>query len=332
VLALGSGAGALAGGVAALAWSRAAEGLGFLLVSVAAPALIRQVVPPQRLALSMGLWGTYMPTGTALALLLGPLVAGWAGWRWWWAVLAGLAALAALALARRTGLRDPPAMPGVARPAHVTPDAGPGLRDGWADALRGGLGTPGPWLVGAVFACYAAQWLTVIGFLPTVYAEAGIGGPQAGAMTAAVALANVAGNLAAGRLLHRGWAPQRLLLLGFGAMALGAFLAFGGPGHWPQAARFAAVLAFSAFGGLVPATLFTSAVRVAPNGAAVPAVIGLTIQCSAFGQFVGPPLAATWTAAHGGWSATWVATGAAALAGALLAAALGRRLRAGADA
>ena len=322
VLALGSGAGALAGSVAALAWSRAAEGLGFLLVSVAAPALIRQIVPPQRLALSMGLWGTYMPTGTALALLLGPLVAGWAGWRWWWTALAALAALAAVALVRRLGSCEPPsAVPACAGPAG-----------GWAGALRGSLGAPGPWLVGAVFACYAAQWLTVIGFLPTIYAEAGIGGPQAGAMTAAVALANVAGNLAAGRLLHRGWAPQRLLLLGFGAMALGAFLAFGGPGHWPEAARFAAVLGFSAFGGLVPATLFTAAVRVAPGAAAVPAVIGLTIQCSAFGQFVGPPLAAAWTAAHGGWSATWIATGAAALAGALLAVALGRRLRADAGA
>jgi len=319
VLTLGSGAGALAGGVAALAWSRAAEGLGFLLVSVAAPALIRQVVPPQRLALSMGLWGTYMPAGTALALLFGPLVAGWVGWRWWWAALAGLAALASLMLVRRLGLREAPAMPGGAGPAG-----------GWTAALRSSLGASGPWLVGAVFACYAAQWLTVIGFLPTVYDEAGLGGPQAGAMTAAVALANVAGNLAAGRLLHRGWAPQHLLLLGFGAMALGAFLAFGGPAHWPEAARFAAVLGFSAFGGLVPATLFTSAVRVAPSGAAVPAVIGLTIQCSALGQFVGPPLAAAWTAAHGGWSATWVPTGVAALVGALLAVALGRRLRAGA--
>lgn len=327
VLALGSGAGALAGSVAALAWSRAAEGLGFLLVSVAAPALIRQVVPPQRLALSMGLWGTYMPTGTALALLLGPLVAGCAGWRWWWAALAGLAALAALALVRRMGLRDPSAMPGVAGAADAAPAEDPGPHSSRAGALRGSLGTSGPWLVGAIFACYAAQWLTVIGFLPTVYDEAGIGGLQAGAMTAAVALANVTGNLAAGRLLHRGWAPQRLLLLGFGAMALGAFLAFGLSGHWPEAARFAAVLGFSAFGGLVPATLFTAAVRVAPSGAAVPAVLGLTIQCSAVGQFVGPPLAAAWTAAHGGWSAIWIATGMAALAGALLALALGRRLQ-----
>ena len=48
-------------------------------------------------------------------------------------------------------------------------------------------------------------------------------------------------------------------------------------------------------------------------------IVGLTIQCSALGQFAGPPLAAAWAATHGGWSATWMATGAAAAVGALLA-------------
>lgn len=332
VLAVASAGGAWAGQAAALLAWRALEGVGFLLVSVAAPALIRRLVPPQRLNLSLGLWGTYMPAGTALALLLGPLATDAAGWRAWWLVLALLAAVAAAGAAWRLGRdadRDPRAadgLPAAAGTADARESAGAGagplaaeaVRPGWPALLRASVGAPGPWIVGAVFACYAAQWLTVIGFLPTIHAEAGLAGAQAGALTALVALVNVVGNVAAGRLLQRGWPPCRLLHLGFGAMALGAWVGFGLPDAAPLL-RHAALLLFSAVGGLIPATLFACAVRVAPGGAAVPVIVGLTIQCSALGQFAGPPLAAAWAAAHGGWSATWMATGAAAAAGALLA-------------
>lgn len=333
VLAVASASGAWAGQAAALLAWRALEGVGFLLVSVAAPALIRRLVPPQRLNLSLGLWGTYMPAGTALALLLGPLATDAAGWRAWWLALALLAAVAAAGAAWRLGRdgdRDPRAadgLPAAAGAAEARESAGAGagplaaeaVRPGWPALLRASVGAPGPWIVGAAFACYAAQWLTVIGFLPTIHSEAGLTGAQAGALTALVALVNVVGNLAAGRLLQRGWPPCRLLHLGFGAMALGAGVAFGLQDEVPALLRHAALLLFSAVGGLIPATLFACAVRVAPGGAAVPVIVGLTIQCSALGQFAGPPLAAAWAAAHGGWSATWMATGAAAAAGALLA-------------
>jgi MFS family permease len=308
VLAGASAGGAWAGQAAALLVWRAVEGLGFLLVSVAAPALIRSLVPPQRLSLSMGLWGTYMPAGTALALLLGPLATDGAGWRAWWVALALLAAAAAAGAAWRFD-------GGIDAGARVAGGPAPG----WPAVLRASVGAPGPWIVGATFACYAAQWLTVIGFLPSIHAEAGLTSAQAGALTALVALVNVGGNVAAGRLLQRGWPPCRLLHLGFGAMALGAWVAFGMHDEVPALCRHAALLWFSAVGGLIPATLFTCAVRVAPGSAAVPVIVGLTIQCSALGQFAGPPLAAAWAATHGGWSATWMATGAAAAVGALLA-------------
>jgi hypothetical protein len=275
-----------------------------------------------------------MPAGTALALLLGPLATDAAGWRAWWLALALLAAVAAAGAAWRLGRDtdrdaraagvDPAATAATARARETAgsrgaPVAAEGVRPGWPALLRASVGAPGPWIVGAAFACYAAQWLTVIGFLPTIHAEAGLAGAQAGALTALVALVNVVGNLAAGRLLQRGWPPCRLLHLGFGAMALGAGVAFGLQDEVPALLRHGALLLFSAVGGLIPATLFACAVRVAPGGAAVPVVVGLTIQCSALGQFAGPPLAAAWAAASGGWSAIWMATGVAAAAGALLA-------------
>jgi MFS family permease len=66
---------------------RAVEGLGFLLVVLAAPSLIRQLVPARQLPSFLGLWGAYMPAGAALAQMCGPLLIAGLGWAGWWGVL-----------------------------------------------------------------------------------------------------------------------------------------------------------------------------------------------------------------------------------------------------
>ncbi len=81
VLASASLAGAWATQPAELLVLRALEGLGFLLVVLPVPSLIRQLVPPSRLALHLGLWGTYMATGTSLVLAGGPVAMAMIGWQ-----------------------------------------------------------------------------------------------------------------------------------------------------------------------------------------------------------------------------------------------------------
>jgi MFS transporter, CP family, cyanate transporter len=54
--------------------ARAVEGVGFVLVVLAAPPLIRRHVPPEQLQMALGSWGAFMPAGNALALLIGPWV------------------------------------------------------------------------------------------------------------------------------------------------------------------------------------------------------------------------------------------------------------------
>ena len=317
ILAAASVAGSFAQGAGSLLVGRAAEGAGFLLVSLSAPALIRALVPAQRLSLRMGLWGTYMPTGMALALLAGPVVMARYGWSAWWLGL-GLLAAAMAAWARRVlGWNDAGTSPSQATTQPKT---------AWIGVLRQTLGRRGPWLVALAFGAYSSQWITVIGFLPTIYADAGVAQGTAGLLTALAAAANIIGNVMAGRLLHRGRPPVLLLLIGFTTMGLTAFAAFGLSEATTATGRYTAVLAFSAVGGLIPGTLFALAVRVAPHDQAVPAVVGWTLQCSAFGQFIGPPVAAWWTSHHGGWSQTWVTTASAAAVGLLLALALGQAL------
>ena len=73
---------------------------------------------------------------------------------------------------------------------------------------------------------YSSQWLAVIGFLPSIYLQAGIGGAAVGLLTALAAAVNIIGNVGSGRLLQRGLRPQTLLYIGFAAMSLGALMAF----------------------------------------------------------------------------------------------------------
>ena len=315
LLAAASALGAVVDGVPWLLALRAVEGFGFLMVVLPAPGLIRRLVAPARLSVMLGVWGTYMPLGAALGLLVGPLWITELGWRSWWALLGVLSA--AMALLLWHGVADAPAAQTASQSLSV------------AQRLRLTLGRSGPWLVAISFALYSSQWLAVIGFLPVIYTAAGITAGTTGVLTALAAAVNMLGNLAAGRLLHRGAPPAWLLAAGFSVMALAAAAAFAGGGGagLPPALRYAAVLLFSMVGGMIPATLFALAIRVAPGEQTVSTTVGWMQQWSAFGQFAGPPVVAWLAARAGGWQWTWLATGAASAAGLLLAWGLSHRLR-----
>lgn len=317
--------GAFAREVDSLLVLRAIEGFGFLLVSMPAPGLIRQLVAPRRLSAMLGLWGAYMPLGTALALLTGPFVIDLINWRAWWLGLAVLSVLAAAWVwkvvppdwTRRSGASGPKA-----------PSAG------WGARLLQTLGSAGPWLVALTFSMYSGQWLAVIGFLPSIYAAAGFSGASIALLTALVAAVNMIGNIASGRLLGRGVAAQHLLFAGFFFMGLGTVLAFVGwplstaGAELPASVRLLGVLMFSMIGGMIPGTLFSLAVRLAPGEGTISTTVGWMQQWAAFGQFAGPPVVAWVASQAGGWHWTWVFTVGCCVAGALLAVQLGRRSRA----
>ncbi|MFT3721269.1 CynX/NimT family MFS transporter [Pseudorhodoferax sp.] len=304
VLGAASLAGGLAQDAATLLALRAVEGCGFLLAATPAPSLIRRVAAPGELDAKMGLWGAYMPLGTALALLAGPLLLPRIGWPGWWWLLAALSLAMAAWLWR--ALPPDPLRTGAASA-------------GWKDRLRRTLAAPGPWLLALGFAVYSGQWLAVVGFLPTIYAQARVGPAAAGALTALVAVVNMVGNIGAGRLLRRGVAARTLLRAGYAAMALGALLAFLPALDFGPAARTGAVVLFSMLGGMVPATLFALSQRLAPGPDTVSTTVGWMQQCSAVGQFLGPPVVAWIARQAGGWQWTWAATGLCSLAGILIA-------------
>ena len=278
---------------------RAIEGVGFLCVVMPAPSLIRRTVLPEQLNARMGWWGTYMPFGNALALLVGPLFVVSMGWDVWWWLLSAVSLMAFVWVHYSVpDVQASPMVSAVATPVH------------WRDRLTLTLSNSGPWLVAMSFAVYASQWMAVVGFLPTVYAQMGLSAGLTGVLTACVALVNVSGNILSGRLLQAGWTARRLLRIGFVCMSLGAVGAFA---EWqsqslPTLARFACVVMFSAVGGLIPGTLFSTAVRLAPSENTVSTTVGFMQQLSALGQFLGPPLVAWVAVSFGGWQWTWLVT------------------------
>ncbi len=322
VLSLASALGALAKEPNALLLLRACEGFGFLLAVMPGPGLIRRLTPPRQMQAAMGLWGAYMPLGTAMALATGPLLIGSAGWPGWWLLLAALSLIMTAWVAMAVTPDQPIGAPARAtRPAH-------GLGAAWTERVRLTLTARGPWLVALCFALYSGQWLAVIGFLPSVLAHNGDIGATAALFLALAALVNVVGNVASGRLLQRGVPAHRLLTAGFVAMAVGAIVAFADFG-WSQktdgvaVVQYLGVLLFSMVGGLIPGTLFSLAVRLAPDETSVSTTVGWMQQCSAMGQFLGPPVVAWIAAAVGGWHWTWAATASCCALGLLVARRIG---------
>lgn len=315
---VGSGAVEGAHAVGWLLALRAVEGIGFLLTVMPGPGLIRALTPPGADKAALGLWGAYMPLGVALALLVGPALIAWGGWPDWWWALSVVSAVAALWL-------------WLAVPAdRLRPTASGGASTAWSSRLRATVGARAPWLIALTFAVYSAQWMAVIGFLPAIYAGAGVPAGWSAVLTALAAAMNIVGNIAGGRWLQRGVAPERLLQWGFLTMALGGVAAFAQAGQGadalslPPVLRYVAVCAFSLGGGMVPATLFLLGVRFAPGPTTVSTTVGLMQQASSLGQFLAPP-AVAWVAHRvGGWHWTWTATLACSLVGMAIARRLGR--------
>lgn len=284
LLALGAGAllGALSQGVAVLFASRIVEGLGFVCIVVAAPALMREAAPPARLKLALGLWSSYMALGMTMMLLLAPQLMGALGWRGgWWVGVLGAAVLWGLTL--RAFPEDDRAATAAQTPA----------------ALLRGLQSGTPWLLAGCFTVYTLQWMAMMVWLPTFLQDTmGFGLARATAIVALVIIVNAPGAWLGGWLSDRGVAPWLLVLVSGGVMGATGWAAFAaGADPLP---RLALCVAFSFIGGVLPATIYACLPAVAAPHQNFGSVNGLAVQASNLGALLGPPLAAALVGV-GGW-------------------------------
>ena len=304
LMAAGGALGAAVHSFAALLASRFIEGVGFILFAVPAPALMSALAADARdRAKALSLWSAYRPTGGTLALLAAPLFIGFATWRALWLALAACAALAAIALARAV-----PALP----TARVS---------SWRLVVES-LAQAGNVFMALLFACYVAQWTSIMVWLPTFLAEHGLSTAAAASATALMVLVNAPGNLAGGWLLARG-VPRGALIVAASIIAALCELGMLAP-MLPGALRYALVLVFSACAGVIPASIFSGLPVHARSPQHIATGNGMVLQFSNLGQFFGPLVIAWLASRYGGWDATLWALLAFAAAAALCGIALGR--------
>lgn len=297
ILALGSLMSAAAGSFALLLTGRIIEGLGFLLATVAAPALLQRIVAPRDRDFVFGLWSTFMPAGMAIALLCGAAIEGWRGF---WLLNAGLTAAAALLVA-------------VIVPRKGTQGSDLAwsalARDGWTTLI-----SPGPLVLAITFALYSLLYFALASFLPILLVERMAVSPvAAGILSAIVIAANVLGNLAAGMLLGRGLAARWSLIAAatiiMGLTGIAIFLA-----PLPPLLIFLLCVVFSGVGGLLPATAMTAAPLLVSAPRLAPMGLGLMMQGSNLGQVIGPVTVGAAVDAAGWPAAAWPVAAAAGLA------------------
>lgn len=293
LLSTGSVAGAAATDAAWLLATRTFEGIGFLLAVVGAPALIRHAAPARRLDVALASWATFHGVASLAGLAAGALFLHLAGWRLWWVAMAAVTLLPIPFILARVPADDR-------------------SRDtGWrasAGKVRRTVSTLRPWITGIVFACCTAQWMALLGFLPSIYQSAGLTGIWPGLLSAAVGGVNAIGAVAAGPLMQRGVSERRIACWAFLGVAAASWASFAvNWDHVDNGFLFQVLLAavFSTVAGLIPAALTRYSVTIAPPGGSVPAVLGLTQQIFNVGNFVGPMIIAALAAAAGGWSTTW---------------------------
>jgi MFS family permease len=276
--------GAAAGGFALLLASRFLEGIGFILLTVAAAPLIAAAVQEKDRATAFSIWSAYMPAGGTLVMLAAPFALATLGWRSLWVGLAVYTALCGWLLAR-----------------VPAPSFGGGVRS--RRLLFDSVARPGILALCVVFMCYVGQWTSLMTWLPTFLVdERGASELAASWLTAAFVAANIPGTLLGGWLLTLGMARGAVMSLGaisMGLLSLG-ILADG----IPDALRFACILAFSTLGGVIPGTIFSATPLHAKSPQHIGTTNGMIMQASHSSQFIVPILVAWVASRFGGWSAS----------------------------
>jgi MFS family permease len=257
---------------------RLLESVGYLLIVIAAPALIATVAFPADRGSALALWSTFVPVGLATGAAFtggAMLLLTWHGVLLAWSLVAALALVACLSL---------PAPGGRRLGRFLLPEGA-------------------VWLLAAGFGCYTLVEVGVLALLPTYFTDQWKAALSvAASVTAAVAASAILGSAAASLALRRGTNQQgtqvlRLVSVGLLLPALMLFFVFA-PQDIGLSLRtgtvYALAVLLNAISGLVPAVMFARLpdLTEGSNGHVqhIAAANGVLAQFGAAGSLAGPPL------------------------------------------
>jgi len=295
---LGSVAGAFANTVSMLMFTRAVEGLGWIMGVVAIPVIMSTLCADKDRPVVMGLWGAFMSVGAGSMLLLAPHLQLVGGWRLSWMVAAcfsGVGAMAVLMTCRSqvkklnqlrlAGVDTSQAVTTDSKivPLHALQSFSVRLK-----AVTTDLCSRGSVAVFVCFLCYSFQYTSVTSFLPTLLVDdSGMSLSSASFWTALILLPNAIGNIGAGWLINFGFKRSAILITAAILLGVCSLVVLAIPN---TTVRIFAALLMTGIGGIIPGTLFSTAALVASNAAGVGVIIGFMLTGTGTGQLFGPVL------------------------------------------
>ncbi len=265
-----AGLAALAGSVAMVIVLRVIEGVGYLIIVVAAPTLIAGRATEKDAPLALALWGTFFTLGLSIAAFSGGIITDMIGWRGWFLANAGLIVAV-----------------GVAATVTVPRDPAKSTRNFGVWKTFGEL-TAASWLLGVAFLGLSLLALSILSLLPTfLVREHGFTLAAAGSATGIIALFSLAGSLSFG-LLAKQLSETMIAACASVILIVSAFPVFS------ENAEQGQVFAFTACAVCMSGILIAQTFAAVPRVAGAPQLIGpsngLITQLGSIGALAGPPL------------------------------------------
>ncbi len=279
--------------LAILMIGRILEGYGFLLINLSAPVLLTLHTNKRNRGRVMGIWGSFMPAGNALIILIAPVVYLISNWWFLWELSAFFCAII-LFLAYFIIPVDPKKF------KENSPDK---LSLVFVKTIK-------KWhivVIGTTFACHSLIFLGNMQFLPYYFEKIqGLSENLSYFTTALYCLISFVGHLYCGRLLNKGYKPQNLM--GFAFLISATFVAFffglfDRFIFWEQIwiIKSASIMVVAFFMGLTPPTIFYLVSYIEKPSRNTPINYGYMVQFQAIGIFAGSFLFGWLVDITGGW-------------------------------
>lgn len=260
---------------------RIVEGVGYVLLVVAATVIAARIVPGQS-ALALSVWSSFAPIGFALGQ---------------WA-----AAYAAEPPLQPIGIVHACALGFAAIVLHLSVDAPGPMPQENGSSSRDVLRHAPAQFTALAFGAVCAVLLAAVALAPLVLAaQSRVSVPYAASLTALAALPAIVGRIAPGWLLERGFAAFTVFVAASALAALSLAAALIAP--LPFAAALVLFGCFQIFAGALPGLLSAMLPHVAPTPAQLGTVSGMCSQSVNIGNLIGPPLALAIYAAAGAGAA-----------------------------
>ena len=281
--------------LAGLMIGRALEGYGFLLINLSAPVLLSLHTASQNRGRVMGVWGSFMPAGNAVIILIAPIIYLKSDWQLLWVAssvyTAGICLFAFFIIPPETNQFQE------------------AIKEKLSLIVLQTLKKTSLFVTGITFACHSLIFLGIMQFLPYYFQNiAGYSETFSFLAAASYCLISFLGHLFCGFLLHRGAQPEHLIGFAFITAAFLVSLFFGMfdsfiPFAEQPMVRLISIMFVAFFMGLTPPTIFYLVSYIAPPSRMTPINYGLMAQIQAIGIFGGPFLFGWLVDITGGWVA-----------------------------